>query len=109
FYASAVRQGATFEEKLRQLYFDTCLYTADAIELLIRTVGGDRCLFGSEKPGTGSVRDPGTGRWIDDIHLLIGDIDWLTDADRARLFEGTARSLFRLGAWDGDPGIRRGH
>ncbi|MFF5297122.1 amidohydrolase family protein [Paractinoplanes globisporus] len=98
FYASAVRQGATFEEKLRQLYFDTCLYTADAIELLIRTVGVDRCLFGSEKPGTGSVRDPGTGRWIDDIHLLIGDIDWLTDADRARLFEGTARSLFRLDA-----------
>ncbi len=63
---------------------------------LIRTVGADRCLIGSEKPGTGSVRDPATGRWYDDIRLLIDEIDWLPDADRARLSEGNAAALFGL-------------
>jgi hypothetical protein len=64
--------------------------------LLIRTVGANRCLFGSEKPGTGSVRDPETGRRYDDIRLLIDEIDWLTDTDRALLFEHNAAALFGL-------------
>jgi predicted TIM-barrel fold metal-dependent hydrolase len=90
--------GTSFTDKLRTLWYDTCLYTRDAIELLIRTVGVDRCLFGSEKPGTGSVRDPQTGRWYDDIRLLIDEIDWLADADRTALFEGNAAALFGLAA-----------
>lgn len=95
--AAARNPGAeSFHDQLRTLWYDTCLYTRDAIELLIRTVGADRCLFGSEKPGTGSVRDPETGRWYDDIRLLIDEIDWLTDTDRARLFERNAAALFGL-------------
>lgn len=98
FMAGAARNpsGPSYRERLRSLYFDTCLYTRDAIELLIRTVGVDRCLFGSEKPGTGSVRNPENGRWFDDIKLLIEEIDWLTDDDRQALYEGNARTLFRL-------------
>jgi predicted TIM-barrel fold metal-dependent hydrolase len=95
--AAARNPGAgSFDDKLRTLWYDTCLYTRDAIELLIRTVGVDRCLFGSEKPGTGSVRDPKTGRWYDDIRLLIDEIDWLADADRDQLFSGNAAALFGL-------------
>ena len=30
----------------------------------------------------------------DDIRLLIDEIDWLTDTDRARLFERNAAALF---------------
>ena len=82
FQPGALRAGTTFEEQMRKLYYDTCLYTRDSIELLLRAVGIDRCLFGTEKPGTGSTRDPQTGRWIDDIHLLIEDIDWLDDGQR---------------------------
>jgi 4-oxalmesaconate hydratase len=96
FQPGAIRGGGRFEDKLRSLYYDTCLYTQDSIELLLRAVGVDRCLFGSEKPGTGSVRDPETGRWIDDIHALIEDIDWLDDAGRKQLFETNARELFKL-------------
>ncbi|BCB77896.1 amidohydrolase family protein [Phytohabitans flavus] len=96
FAASAIRRGERLEDGLRQMYFDTCLYTADAIEFLVRAVGVDRCLFGSEKPGTGSVRDPKTGRWMDDIHSLIRDIAAFTDEDRDRLFESNARTLFKL-------------
>ena len=39
---------------------------------------------------------PTTGRWIDDIHLLIEDIDWLDDGEREQLFETNARELFRI-------------
>lgn len=96
FFPSAMRKGTTFREQMRKLYYDTCLYTQDSIELLIRAVGTDRALFGSEKPGTGSHIDPETGRWIDDIHLLIDDIEWLTDDERSQVFETNARALFRL-------------
>ena len=86
FMASVARNpsGETYIDRMRTLWFDTCLYTKDAIELLFKTVGVDRCLFGSEKPGTGSVRNPANGRWFDDIKILIEEIDWLTDADRDR-------------------------
>jgi 4-oxalmesaconate hydratase len=96
FAPGAIRGGGRFEDKLRTLYYDTCLYTKDSIELLLRAVGVDRCVFGSEKPGTGSVRDPETGHWIDDIHRLIEDIDWLDDTGRKQLFEANARDLFTL-------------
>ncbi len=91
----AIRRGTTFRDKLRSLYFDTCLYTADSIELLVGAVGADRCLFGTEKPGVGSVKDPETGRWLDDIHLLIEDAAF--DAESKELiFAGNAQRLFKL-------------
>jgi len=96
FFPGALRQGATYRDMMRNLYYDTCLYTQDSIELLLHAVGVDRCLFGTEKPGTGSVKDPETGRWIDDIHLLIDDIDWLTDDERDQVFAGNAQQLFKL-------------
>lgn len=96
FLPRSLRSGTRFDEQLRQIYYDTCLYTQDSIELLLRSVGVDRCLFGTEKPGTGSMKDPETGRWIDDIHLLIKDIEWLGESERKQLFEGNARQLFRL-------------
>lgn len=97
FLPSAARYGGgSYIDKLRRLWFDTCLYTQDAIELLLRTVGVDRCLFGTEKPGTGSQRNPETGGWYDDIHLLIDKIPWLGDEHRTALFETNARALFRI-------------
>ncbi|WP_341977677.1 amidohydrolase family protein [Microbacterium sp. LWO13-1.2] len=96
FLPSVVRTGVSYLDKLRKFYFDSCLYTQDSLELLMKTVGTDRVLFGSEKPGTGSQIDPDTGRWFDDIHLLIDDIEWLDADRRADVLENNARSLFRL-------------
>jgi 4-oxalmesaconate hydratase len=79
---------------MRKLYFDTCLYTQNAIDLLLKEVGPDRCLFGTEKPGVGSQIDPKSGEWFDDIKPKIERIDWLTDADREAIFEGNARKLY---------------
>ena len=97
FLPGAARYGGqSYPDRLRRLWFDTCLYTRDAIELLLKTVGVDRCLFGTEKPGTGSQINPATGGWYDDTHTLVNAIDWLSDGDRSALYEKNASSLFRI-------------
>ena len=42
------------------------------------------------------MKDPATGRWVDDIHLLIEDIEWLDDTERDQIFAGNAQQLFKL-------------
>ena len=85
----------TFDESLRHLYFDTVLYNKESIELLLKICGTDRCMFGTEKPGFGSAKDPVTSEWMDDLKPVIESIDWLSADDRAAIFEGNARSVFR--------------
>lgn len=97
FDAPSLRRGAArFRDRLRHLYFDTVLYTAPALELLIKTVGAERCLFGSECPGVGSATDPDTGRPMDHIRPHIEAFDWLGPAERKLIFADNARRLFNL-------------
>jgi 4-oxalmesaconate hydratase len=96
FQSSAARKGVDFVERMRNMYYDTVLYSEDALRLLIKTVGADRCLFGAECPGVGSTIDPATGRTRDDIAPFIQGFDWLSDADKHAIFEGNARRLFAL-------------
>ena len=98
FEASSLRRpGATrFSEAMRNLYYDTVLYSKDALELLFKTVGVDRCLFGTERPGVGTVKDPRTGRWLDETRFTIESIDWLTAADKKMIFEDNAKKVFNL-------------
>lgn len=96
FQASAIRQGKNFYDMLRNLYFDTVLYTEEALRLLIKTVGVDRCLFGAECPGVGSSINPETGETFDHIAPYIRKFDWLSDAEKQQIFSGNARKVFRL-------------
>jgi len=98
FEAPTLRRGTgeRFSARMRSLYFDTVLYTEDALRLLIKTVGADRCLFGTECPGVGSAVNPETKQSMDNVRAMLENIEWLTDADRMQIFEGNARSLFRL-------------
>jgi OH-DDVA meta-cleavage compound hydrolase len=90
-------RGATrFRDRLKLLYFDTVLYTAPALELLIKTVGPDRCLFGSECPGVGSTIDPDTGYTMDHIRPHIEGFAWLSPQDRNKIFADNARKVFKL-------------
>jgi predicted TIM-barrel fold metal-dependent hydrolase len=91
-----------FEVSLRRLWFDTVLYDQASLAYLFATVGPDRCLFGTERPGSGSVTDPDTGRPFDDLKPVIESIDALTDADRAAVFEQNARTVFSR--WKGPQG-----
>jgi 4-oxalmesaconate hydratase len=86
--------SAGFDAKLRRLYFDTVLYNTESLELLFKIAGTDRCLFATEKPGTGSTRHPETGEWMDDVRSLIESIPSLTDKDRHAIFEGNAAAVY---------------
>ncbi|MFF4415418.1 amidohydrolase family protein [Streptosporangium sp. NPDC001559] len=83
-----------FEQGLRRFWFDTVLHNPLSLELLFKTVGTDRCLFGTEKPGSGSAVDPKTGRVFDDFKTTIDAIDFLTEDDRRAVYEDNARALF---------------
>jgi 4-oxalmesaconate hydratase len=96
FRSWTVRKGETqtFDEQLRKLYFDTCNYSKEAIELLLKVAGTDNVLFGTEKPGTGSARDPISGRDYDDMKPVIESIEWLTSRQRADIFECNCRRVY---------------
>jgi 4-oxalmesaconate hydratase len=84
----------TFDESLRRLWFDTVLYNKESLELLFKVVGPDRCLFGTERPGSGSAIDPATGRSLDDLRPVIEEISFLSSAEKAAIFEGNARMFY---------------
>jgi 4-oxalmesaconate hydratase len=97
FEASAIRRGIQrFSERMRNIYYDTVLYSKDSLALLIKTVGADRCMFGTERPGVGTVKDPRTNRWLDETRYLIEDFEWLSDADKQLIFEDNAKKVFKL-------------
>lgn len=80
----------TFAETLKRFWFDTCLYTQEALELLFAVVGADRVLFGTERPGSGGS--------LEDLKPVIEKIPALSDDDRRAVFEGNARQVYtRLG------------
>ena len=84
----------SFDDSMRRLYYDTVLYDGEAMELLIKVVGADRVLFGTDKPANGSVKDPVTNRVLNDVKPLIEQIDWLSDEDKSAIFEGNARKIY---------------
>ena len=95
FRAWSVRTGGeSFDNKLKRLHFDTTTYDKDALELLFKVVGPDRVLFATEKPGTGSARDPKTGRDFDDLKPVIESIAFLSEQDRRNVFECNCTRLY---------------
>jgi 4-oxalmesaconate hydratase len=64
------------------------------LELLFTVVGPDRCLFGTENPGSGSGIDPSTGRPYDDLKPVIESIESLSASDKKNIFEDNARKVF---------------
>ncbi|HEX3514316.1 MAG TPA: amidohydrolase family protein [Trebonia sp.] len=90
--------GATdaerFEVGLRRFWFDTVLHHPPSLELLFKTVGADRCMFGTENPGSGSAVNPASGRPFDDLRPVIDAMTWLTSAQKDSVFEKTALSVF---------------
>jgi 4-oxalmesaconate hydratase len=84
----------TFDDVLRKFYFDTDVHNPDSLELLLKTVGVDRCLFGTERPGSGGAIDLKTGRPMDDFRFTIDRIASLSRQDKAAIYEGNVRRVF---------------
>jgi predicted TIM-barrel fold metal-dependent hydrolase len=89
------KNSGGFDQKLRRLYFDTVLYNVESLALLFQIVGPDRCLFGTEKPGTGSTRHPETGVWLDDVRRLIESVEFLSEADRTALYFDNVKAVYQ--------------
>ena len=83
-----------FEQFIRRLYFDTTVYSQNAMELLLEVAGVDNVMFASEMVGAVNTIDPKTGRWFDDTKPYLDGITWLTDADRQKLFEDNAKRIY---------------
>ena len=87
-----------FEQFIRRLYFDTTVYSQNAMELLLEVAGVDNVMFASEMLGGVTTIDPKTGRWFDDNKPCLDAIGWLTDDDRLKLFErNVVKAYPRLG------------
>ena len=87
--------NGTFLDNLRKMYFDTCIYSQEGIECLIKVVGANRCLFGTETPGMGMARRP-DGRSYDNVEDYLNGIQWLSEKDRKKIFSENAVKLFKL-------------
>jgi 4-oxalmesaconate hydratase len=85
-----------FEETVRNLYFDLATYDRDSVEMAIKKMGADRVLYSGEMFGSAKAIDPQTGTTFDDTVSFVSDIEWLSDEDKYKIFEGNARSLYTL-------------
>jgi len=80
---------------LNNVYFDTCVYHLPGIELLLKVIPVQNILFASEIVGAVRGIDPETGHYYDDTRRYIDAVPWLSAADRAQVFEGNARRVYR--------------
>jgi 4-oxalmesaconate hydratase len=95
---SIMNKWQPFEEFVKRIYFDTTVYSQDAMEMLIKVVGVDNVIFASEMLGGVTTIDPKTGRFFDDNKPSLDAIAWLTDEDRQKIFEGNVKKAYpRLG------------
>jgi aminocarboxymuconate-semialdehyde decarboxylase len=72
---------------LKQLYFDTVVYTPDQVAYLIEQYGSDRIVLGTDYPFDMGEDDP-VG--------LVRRVPGLSDADRAAICGGNAARLLKL-------------
>jgi len=81
---------------LKNVYFDTCVYHRPGVELLLKVVPIDNILFASEMVGAVRGIDPETGYAFDDTKRYVDAMEWLSETDRRKLFEGNARKVYGL-------------
>lgn len=95
FRGIAIRDGfQPFDEFIKHIYFDTAIYDQNGLELLLKVAGIDNVLFASEMIGAVNAIDPLTGRYFDDIKPIVDNIDWLTEEQRTKLFEGNVLKVY---------------
>jgi predicted TIM-barrel fold metal-dependent hydrolase len=96
-YWAGTGKETSFPDAIRQLYYDTALYTPEALALLLGVVGPERALLGTERPGDGSHQR--NASWADDIAAVVRSLPGLTDKDLDQVLGDTALAIFpRLAA-----------
>ncbi len=78
---------------MNNVFFDTCVYHQAGIDCMFRVISVDNILFASEMFGAVKGIDPETGHHFDDTKRYIDALD-ISDADKAKVFEGNARRVY---------------
>lgn len=91
---TAAAEVEPFDVSMSRIYFDSLVHDSNALELLLKVVGAERVLFGTEVPGSGSPIDPVTGRPYDDILASLDSLEWLGADKRQQVLSGNARRLY---------------
>jgi 4-oxalmesaconate hydratase len=92
--AQEMRKPLLEEHLLNNIFFDTCVYHQPGIDLLARVIPVDNILFASEMIGAVRGIDPSTGHYYDDTRRYIDATQYLSEADRFKVFEANARRVF---------------
>jgi len=92
--AQDLKRPPLTEHLLNNVFFDTCVYHQPGIDLLLKVIPVDNILFASEMVGAVRGVDPTTGHYYDDTKRYL-DAALLGEADRQKIFEGTARHVYR--------------
>ena len=86
--------GTLDEGIMRNVFFDTCVYHQQGIDLLTDVIPHRNILFGSEMIGAVKGIDPETGHHFDDTGRYIAATPHLCDCDRQHVFAGNALNLY---------------
>ena len=79
---------------LNNVYFDTCVYHRPGIELLLKVIPADNILFASEIYGAVRGVNPETGFNYDDTKRYVDSIDWVSKADKEKIFHGNVHKVY---------------
>jgi 4-oxalmesaconate hydratase len=82
------------EELLKNVFFDTCVYHAPGVRLLLEVIGTDNVIFSTEMIGAVKGIDPKTGHHYDDTKRYVDAVEWLSAEDRTKIFEGNALRVY---------------
>lgn len=91
--ADMLKRPPLAQHVMKNVFFDTCVYHQPGIDLLVRVIDLDNILFGSEMVGAVRGIDPETGFYFDDTKRYIDALS-IPQADKIRIFEKNARSVF---------------
>jgi aminocarboxymuconate-semialdehyde decarboxylase len=80
--ATRVNMSKSPAEYLRMLYFDSCVYETEVLEALVKRVGADRVVLGSDYP----VGEPKPIEFVESCALSAQQKENIIGANAARLF-----------------------
>jgi len=80
--ATRVNMRKSPAEYLRMLYYDSCVYEPEALEALVKRVGADRVLLGSDYP----VGEPKPVEFVESCALAAEDKEKIIGVNAAELF-----------------------
>jgi 4-oxalmesaconate hydratase len=79
---------------LKNVYFDTCVYHQEGIDLLTKVIPIENVLFASEMVGAVKSIDPETGHYFDDTKRYIEAVPGLGEGDKRKIYEENALGVY---------------